>query len=245
MKNDTIKHYILYVIIALPLILLLTMVDPITQNQAYHHFADGGHLLGLPNFHNVISNLFFVIFPILGFLHIKNGQASMTPSWFVYLIGVLFVGPGSAYYHYNPNDMTLIWDRLPMTIGFMGLASFVFTDVFKIKKEIPFLILLLAIGFYSIFHWVQFQDLRVYYWVQLTPLLAIIYTAFALPTPVLKPKYLIIAVIFYIFAKMTEKYDHQIYDTLNYSGHSIKHLLAGVSVYSLILMKKIQDKKVR
>jgi hypothetical protein len=245
MKNYGIKHYALYGIIALPLILLLTMVGPITQSQAYHHFADDNFFLGVPNFHNVISNLFFIIFPIIGFLHVKNGESRMTPSWFVYLIGVLFVGPGSAYYHYNPNDMTLIWDRLPMTIGFMGLASFVFTDIFKIKKEVPFLILLLAIGFYSIFHWVQFQDLRIYYWVQLTPLLAIIYAAFALPTPVLKPKHLLFAVVFYIFAKITEKYDHQCLDSINYSGHSVKHLLAGVSVYALILMKRNQTKKDR
>lgn len=232
------KHGILLFICLVPLILFFSLMDPISQNQAYHNFADSNKHLSVPNFHNVVSNILFIIFPILGIFGLKSTREKISPSWATYLLGVLLVGPGSAYYHLNPNDFTLIWDRLPMTIGFMGLASFVFSDVFNIMKEKTFLFILLLIGFYSIFHWVQFNDLRVYYWVQLTPLLAIIFTAFALPTKTLKPKFLLVAVVFYIFAKVTEKYDAQIFENLNYSGHSIKHLLAGISVFSLILMRK-------
>jgi len=38
-----------------------------------------------------------------------------------FLLDFFFVSIGSAYYHYRPNNWTLVWDRLPMTLGFMSL----------------------------------------------------------------------------------------------------------------------------
>jgi hypothetical protein len=32
-------------------------------------------------------------------------------------------GFGSSYYHWNPNDDTLFWDRLPMTLCFMAILA--------------------------------------------------------------------------------------------------------------------------
>ncbi|MBT3812899.1 MAG: hypothetical protein HOE45_04700 [Gammaproteobacteria bacterium] len=34
---------------------------------------------------------------------------------------LILVAAGSSYYHWNPNNQTLVWDRLPMTICFMSL----------------------------------------------------------------------------------------------------------------------------
>ncbi len=238
MNKEWIKKIILANIFIIPLVILLFFVDPLKQNQAYHNFADSINMFGVPNFHNVFSNMLFLIFPLMGLKEYFTRKSNYTISWLVFLVGVLLVAPGSAYYHLNPNDQTLVWDRLPMTIAFMGLTSFVFTEVFKIKFEGIFLSILLAIGAYSIAHWVIFDDLRVYAWVQLTPILAIFYIAFALPTHSLKPKYLTIGVGFYLGAKLTEFYDLPIYEMLNYSGHSIKHHLAAFTVFSLMLMKK-------
>ena len=36
----------------------------------------------------------------------------------VLFLGILLTGFGSAYYHLEPNDQTLFWDRLPMAISF-------------------------------------------------------------------------------------------------------------------------------
>lgn len=215
-----------------PLFLILNLFEPIPQNLAYHQFADQNHIFGIPNFHNVLSNLPFFFAALIGY---KNTQ-TMTASWFILILGIFLVGVGSAYYHWDPNNMSLFWDRLPMTIGFMGLTSFIFTEVCQFKWEKTLLAVFLLIGFYSLIHWIYFSDLRVYAWVQLTPILLIIYCAIFYPSQKLQPKFLIGAVIFYILAKAVEHWDHGVFILLGkyYSGHSLKHLLAAVAVFCLL-----------
>jgi len=240
--NYTRNHKVLIHLIFLPLVFILLLVSPLAQNMAYHNFADQIKIIGISNFHNVFSNILFFILPVIGmkqYFELKQNN----PSWLVFLIGIFLVGPGSAFYHYHPTNFTLIWDRLPMTIAFMGLISFILVEVYQIKNEKRFLGLLLLVGFYSILHWVAFKDLRVYYWVQLSPFLGIIFVAIKLPTPTLKPKYLAFGIFFYALAKVTEAKDFQIYETLGYSGHSIKHLLAGFAVFALMAMRSPQEKE--
>eukprot|EP01124_Arcella_intermedia_P027578 TRINITY_DN5430_c0_g2_i2.p1 TRINITY_DN5430_c0_g2~~TRINITY_DN5430_c0_g2_i2.p1 ORF type:complete len:216 (+),score=45.51 TRINITY_DN5430_c0_g2_i2:253-900(+) len=42
----------------------------------------------------------------------KNG-------WLLFFLSYFFVSIGSAYYHWRPNNWSLVWDRLPMTLCFM------------------------------------------------------------------------------------------------------------------------------
>lgn len=229
------KHYGLIAIGILPIVLLYIFFDPIAQDQAYHQFADQRYMLGIPNFHNVMSNIPFLI---VAFLGLKNSQ-QYSLSWVVFLVGVALVGPGSAYYHWNPTDATLVWDRLPMTIGFMGLTSFILKEVFQLKWEKQLLTLLLFIGAYSIGHWVYFSDLRIYAWVQLTPILMIIYCAIFYRTKMLKPGLLAGAVVFYGLAKVVEHTDKGFFESVGfYSGHSLKHILAAVAVLFLLQLNK-------
>lgn len=37
--------------------------------------------------------------------------------WTFFYIGVAAVGFGSSYYHLEPNDARLVWDRLPVSIS--------------------------------------------------------------------------------------------------------------------------------
>ena len=41
----------------------------------------------------------------------------------ILLAGVALVAFGSSYYHFHPDNRTLFWDRLPMTIVFMSLLA--------------------------------------------------------------------------------------------------------------------------
>jgi hypothetical protein len=43
--------------------------------------------------------------------------------YFIFFLGVALTAFGSGYYHANPGDAGLVWDRLPMTIGFMSLLA--------------------------------------------------------------------------------------------------------------------------
>ena len=41
----------------------------------------------------------------------------------VFFLGVFLTGFSSSYYHWNPNDAGLFWDRLPMSIAFMAILA--------------------------------------------------------------------------------------------------------------------------
>lgn len=228
------KKFGLVIAAFIPLILFFTSMEAFDQNPKYHSFADGKMFFGIANFNNVFSNILFLVIPIWTTTKKRKAQASI--SWFVFLFGVALVAPGSAYYHYNPNNLNLVWDRLPMTIAFMGLTSFAYTHVFNIKNEALLLFGFISIGIYSVWHWVYLHDLRFYYWIQLVPLISLIYIALFLPSKTFIPIYLVTSAGFYILAKICESFDEQIYHLLNYSGHSIKHFFAAFAVLSLVLM---------
>ena len=41
----------------------------------------------------------------------------------MFFLGVFLTGFSSSYYHWNPNDVGLFWDRLPMSIAFMAILA--------------------------------------------------------------------------------------------------------------------------
>jgi hypothetical protein len=47
------------------------------------------------------------------------------PATLALLLGIFLTGFGSSYYHWNPNNDTLFWDRLPMTLCFMAILAIV------------------------------------------------------------------------------------------------------------------------
>src|SRR5450631_1035735 len=103
-------------------------MDPITQDPGYHDFADRRGMINIPNFYNVLSNLPFVVIGIMGMRlagseRATGGLPELRVLYLTFFIGVFLAGFGSAYYHYHPDNQTLLWDRLPMTIAFMALFS--------------------------------------------------------------------------------------------------------------------------
>src|SRR5882724_11485131 len=101
----------------------LLLVPPIPQDQSYHHFADQRTLLGVPNFWNVVSNLPFIAIGAAGLR-----QFHRDPAIVVIFLGIFLTGFGSSYYHWNPTDGTLFWDRLPITLCFMAIFAAVIEE---------------------------------------------------------------------------------------------------------------------
>jgi hypothetical protein len=68
--------------------------------------------------------------------------------WYVLFAGITLVSFGSAYYHWSPNDTILFWDRLPMTIGFIGLLVALFGEYIaqRLSRFLLIPALLLGVG---------------------------------------------------------------------------------------------------
>jgi len=211
---------------------------PIAQDRGYHVFADTRSCLGVANFANIASNLLFLLVGIAGVLDCWRRRSRAWRSWLVFFAGVALVFFGSAYYHRNPNDDTLVWDRLPMTVAFMALFAALVSEHIESRLEVPLLTVALATGMFSVFWWQYSGDLRIYIWVQGAPLLAIPYMVAAFPGHYTLRRNLLYGVALYALAKIAELFDHEIYAATAgvISGHSLKHLLAAAAVFCVLLM---------
>lgn len=201
---------------------------PIPQDQAYHAFADGRALFGLPNVWDVMSNLVFLV---VGAYGLRRSPAANRPAYLTLCVGVLLVSLGSAYYHQAPSDGTLLWDRLPMTVAFMGLFALLLEERVTTFKTLPVLV---ALGIASALYWRETGDLRPYILVQFLPLVLMPVILFLFPRKYLNGRMLMMAVIFYLVAKVLETYDRQVFSSFVLSGHTLKHLSAGVASFFVI-----------
>jgi hypothetical protein len=219
----------------------LFFIEPISQDLAYHVFADKRTLLGVNNFFDLASNLPFLFVGLLGLFCIyHNWGVSSTWSWLILFIAVLLVAFGSSYYHFNPQNETLTWDRLPMAIGFMALFVIVLTDYVNNQLEKWLLIPMCLVGIASVVYWHMTDDLRIYAWVQFVSLALLLIIIVIYKPTYLQTKYLFYALVFYTLSKLCEYFDKQIYELMGQvvSGHTIKHLLAAIATFFFYILLK-------
>jgi Ceramidase len=225
--------------------ILFIFVKPIPQSIIYHCFANDKVVLGIHHFYNVVSNIGFVCASIYGFFIIKKYDIKNVYAY-VLCIGLMLTGIGSAYYHYNPNNNTLVWDRLPMTIVFITFFAQVYSWYInkKAAKKIWFIGLLL--GIFSVWYWhytetISKGDLRLYALVQYLPMLlmVIIVSLHYKKQKALTQPFMLIA-LFYFIAKIFENFDAYIFQcTYSFGGHPLKHIAAAIASFYIIgLIKK-------
>jgi hypothetical protein len=208
----------------------LPLLPPILQDQSYHHFADARVIFGIPNFWNVVSNLPFLAVGVAGLRRFRDDPATV-----VFFLGVLLTGIGSSYYHWNPNDDTLFWDRLPMTLSFAAILALVVEE--RVNPRIGTVLLwpALAIGLSSLLVWRWTDDLRLYFWVQFFPGLAVLSLFWLYLPKYTGTHYWIVAGALYALAKVFEFADKAIYSAGNFlSGHTLKHLAAAGACFSIL-----------
>src|SRR5271169_111511 len=209
----------------------LLLLPPIPQDRSYHGFADQRALFGIPNFWNVVSNLPFLAVGAAGLQRLFRDD----PATFVFFLGVFLTGIGSSYYHWNPNNGTLFWDRLPMTLAFAAILSLVVQERVNAKTGAILLWPALAVGLFSLLFWRWTGDLRLYFWVQFFPGLAVILLFLLYPAKYTGMSYWISAGVLYALAKVFEFTDEGIYSANGLlSGHTLKHLAAAAACWAIL-----------
>ncbi|TKY60226.1 hypothetical protein E2542_SST17321 [Spatholobus suberectus] len=98
--------------------------------------------------------------------------------WTCFYVGVTSVAFGSSYYHLDPDDAGLVWDRPPMTVAFASLLAILITERFDAKKGSISIAPLITAG---IIGSVFFGDIRLYLLAQSTSCIAIPLMAILLP----------------------------------------------------------------
>lgn len=233
----------LLLFIVLGSLAFMLSMQPFGQNPDYHNFADRRAFFGIPNFFDAISNIPFLLVGIAG-IRACHGNRLMSywPAWITFFAGVAIVSAGSAWYHLNPNNETLVWDRLPMTIGFMGLLVALLAEYVSAQLVRYLLVPAILMGLSSVIYWHWFDDLRFYVWIQFIPLLTV-----PILMALFRPRYshqwlLLVALACYMLAKLSEAYDREVFVFTQslFSGHTLKHLLAALGCFSVLMMLKMR-----
>ncbi len=231
------RHLLMTIVVVGSLVAMM-LQQPFGQNPSYHNFADRRAFFGIPNFLDVASNFAFLIVGIAGVrICLRNRLGNLRNAWIVLFAGVTLVSIGSTYYHLNPNNQTLVWDRLPMTIGFMGLFVALLGEYIS-KRLGVFLVPAILLGLSSVLYWHWSNDLRFYIWVQLIPLLTIPFVMILYRAGYSHQWLLLLALGWYALAKISEVADGEIFRLSQgiVSGHTIKHLLSALGCLSIFLM---------
>ncbi len=234
------------VIVSIVAVAAIWSQPPIAQDIQYHLFADTRTLFSTPNFWNVLSNIPFLFVGIAGLYGLLvskkiSARAGQTSAYILFFAGVAFVAIGSGYYHLQPDNSSLLWDRLPMTVAFMAVFSIIINEFISSKYSKPTLWVLVIFGVFSVVYWhiTELQgtgDLRFYALVQFLPMLLI-------------PIFLLLyrsksnnvagywwLLLWYVIAKVLEYFDAIIFDLTGLlSGHSLKHIAAATGVLFLLL----------
>ena len=193
------------------------------------------------------TNIFFAFIGLFGlYFTINNKQAFAQWSWLIFFFGIFTLCLSSGYYHWRPNDDTLVWDRLSLVAIFTSMVIALLSEYINARIERFLLIPAILFGIFSIVYWHVFDDLRFYYWVQLAPMITIPVLLILYPGKYSHKKYLIITLIFYLLAKIVEIYDKEIFLMNNeiLSGHSIKHIFAAIGAFYILQMLKKRELKV-
>src|SRR3970040_1771433 len=202
--------------IGLAAIVTVLFLPPIPQNPAYHDFADRRPFLGIPNALNVLSSAPFYLVDALGLAFVRRRAAlEERTALLILFAGVGLTGFGSAYYHLAPGNVTLFWDRLPMTIVFMSLFAVIIAERIRLTAGRRVLPLLLLVA---------------------TPLILLLF-----PPRYTRGADLLGALAWYALAKLFEALDARFFAVGGIvSGHTLKHLASAVAMYWILRMVRNQ-----
>lgn len=240
LRNLSWRAWLLYAIVAAA-VSALVVHGPVAQVESYHQFTDQRTILGIPNLWNIASNLPFLAVGLYGLWllvgsHSRGAWSFLRPAYAVFFVGVALVAVGSAYYHLHPNNATLVWDRLPMTLAFTAFFVAILGEHLNPNCVRIALVPALVIGLLSVLWWQLSGDLRPYALVQFLPAILIPAIVLLYPSRLPGAKWVWAVLVAYVVAKALEFLDAPVYHLLGVSGHSLKHIAAAIGVYFVIVI---------
>jgi hypothetical protein len=133
-----------------------------------------------------------------------------------------------------------------MTMGFMAFFAAMVAERISVKTGLRLLLPLTAAGVTSIAYWYWSElrgagDLRPYIFFQFYPLISVLLLTSLFPSGYTGTSILFGAIGFYALAKLLESFDTEIFDwTRVVSGHTLKHLAAGMAPYWILRMVRVR-----
>jgi hypothetical protein len=196
---------------------------------------------------NVASNLAFFVAGALGIAFIFRGRGHFAGPreslpYLVFFAGALLTSLGSAWYHLAPDNLRLVWDRLPMTLGFAGLVSAALSERVDSPTGLRALWPLVILGAFTVLYWYGTERLGrgnviPYGLYQGWSVLVIVLLLTLFPARrFTHGHWLVWAAVWYGLAKLFESTDHAVFRLTQgwVSGHTLKHVAAAGAVFAIL-----------
>jgi len=203
---------------------------------------------------DVLSNVLFLAVGIAGLAATveRRGRTPFRDRWTRWPYRALFAGVvlttfGSRWYHLAPSTARVVWDRLPMTIAFMGLLAAVIAERVNTRLARVLFAPLLVAGAGSVVYWYATQfaghgDLRPYAVVQFGSLTVVVLVLGLYRSEDRGGTWLGLGLALYALAKIFELNDAPIYRALGIvSGHTLKHVTAAAAVGCVVAMLRVRS----
>lgn len=225
--------------------LLLIAYGPIAQLDNYHAFADHSSWNGLPHAADVLSNAGFALVALWGMYRLWPMRHAdfLRAGWhgyMLFLVGLMLTAAGSSFYHLAPDNIRLIWDRIPIALACAGLLAAVRAE----SQDRPDSSAATSwLGFYGVFSVAWWyvtslyanEDLRPYLLIQFLPLVLIPMWHYLYQAQRADKLAYGGAMLLYVLAKIAEINDHAVLDLVHIiSGHTLKHLLATAAAAVIV-----------
>ena len=250
------RYIIAFTAIAIAAAFLLPAMP---QPLDYHDFADGRTMFGIVNFLNVVSNIGFLLAGIAGLAVVIQPRTQFESGgerlpYAIFFLGMMLTAAGSSYYHLAPDNETLFWDRLPMTIAFMSLISAQVVDRINVRAGLALLAPLLLLGAATVFYWRATERAGVgnvlpYAILQGYSVVMLLLFALFQPSRYTRGNDIYWVFAWYVIAKLLEMFDAEVLAMGNLvSGHTLKHLAAamgGLVVCRMLMLRTLKEPQSR
>ena len=231
-------------------LLALAVLGPVVTQPAHQHeFADQRMWQGIPFAMDVLSNLSFAAWGLVGMVCLL-GMLMRTHQSFkqsiqqhtehalagLFFFGLVATAAASSYYHWQPDDSGLGVDRLGMVVAFAGLLGLAVANRVSHRAGASTAAAVLLLGPLSVWYWLQSANVLPWLVIQLGGMALMVWMAVVKPMQADLPIRWEAVVAIYAIAKILELADHQVYELASHaiSGHSLKHLAASFTAWPVL-----------
>jgi hypothetical protein len=226
------------------LLLAVALLGPsVAQPLHYHDFADQRGWGWLPHAMDVISNLPFALWGIVGLWAllralraraVSAGPAAMAGLFFA---GLWVTTAVSAAYHLQPDDAGLVWDRGGMVLAFAGLLGLAAMQSVSARAGVALAAAVLVLGPVSVHVWSLTGNVLPWAVVQFGGMALILGCTFMRPVQARElPVRWGLLIAIYALAKLLELGDHAVFEWTGQlvSGHTLKHVMASCAAWPVV-----------
>ncbi len=226
------------------LLLAAALLGPaVAQSAHYHDFADQRSWGWLPHAMDVLSNLPFALWGMVGVwvllraVHDRAISAAAAAMAGLFFGGLWVTAAVSAASHLQPGDAGLVWDRGGMVLPFAGLLGLAAIRAISARAGMGLATAVLVLGPLSVHAWSLTGNMLPWAVLQGGGMALILGFACLRPAQAQElPVRWALLIAIYALAKLLELGDHAVYEWTGQlvSGHSLKHVVAAFAAWPVV-----------